>query len=243
MVMDNSPAVLMRPDGTPLRVLVVDDEEMLAQLLGQVLERTGWQVQTATDGFSALRLAEKWQPDLAVLDIMMPSLDGYEVLERLHKLYPQLPALFLTAKDSVEDRVTGLRAGADDYVTKPYSIDEVQARLEVLARRAGFSAASEERIMNLADVQLNCDSRQVTRGGTEITLTKTEFDLLEYFMENPNKVLSKTQILQRVWSYDFGGQSNVVELYVSYLRKKLDALGEPLIHTMRGVGYVMKAPR
>lgn len=231
---------LVHSDGHPMRVLVVDDETMLAELLAQVLSRSGWEAKTAPDGFTAIRTAEKWQPDVVVLDIMMPGLDGFEVLARLRKLYPQLPVLFLTAKDSVEDRVAGLRAGGDDYVTKPYSLDEVQARLEALARRAGFTPAEPEELITVGDLELNASSRQVFRAGTEITLTKTEFDLLEYLMVNAGRVLSKAQILDAVWSYDFGGQANVVELYISYLRKKIDAGHVPMIHTMRGVGYILK---
>ncbi|MDO5671328.1 MAG: response regulator transcription factor [Actinomycetaceae bacterium] len=233
-------STLIREDGTPLRVMVVDDEVMLAELLAQVLMRNGWDTRTAADGYAAIRLAEKFQPDVVVLDVMMPKMDGFEVLERLRKTQPYLPVLFLTALDSVEDRVMGLRAGGDDYVTKPYSLEEVMARLEALARRAGFQSEQPDAILTVGDLEMNENSHEVSRAGQPINLTKTEFELLRYLMENPNRVLSKAQILDRVWSYDFGGQANVVELYISYLRKKVDSGQEPMIHTMRGVGYILK---
>jgi two-component system OmpR family response regulator len=179
-----------------------------------------------------------------VLDIMMPDLDGMSVLQRLRRSGDDVPVLFLTAKDSVSDRVAGLTAGGDDYVTKPFSLEEVVARLRGLMRRAGTARAGEaEPILRVGDLTLNEDSHEVDRSGTEIELTATEFELLRYLMRNQRRVVSKAQILDRVWNYDFGGRSSVVELYISYLRKKIDAGRDPLIHTVRGVGYMIKAPQ
>jgi two-component system, OmpR family, response regulator len=175
-----------------------------------------------------------------VLDIMLPDFDGLEVLRRLRATQPDVPVLFLTARDAVEDRVAGLTAGGDDYVTKPFSLEEVVARLRALMRRSGAQQAASSQVLTVGDLTLDEDSHEVHRGGTEISLTATEFELLRFFMRNPRRVLSKAQILDRVWQYDFGGQANVVELYVSYLRKKIDVGRAPMIHTMRGAGYVLK---
>jgi two-component system OmpR family response regulator len=171
---------------------------------------------------------------------MLPDFDGMEVLRRLRTDQTDVPVLFLTARDSVEDRVAGLTAGGDDYVTKPFSLEEVVARLRALMRRAGARQAQSDSTLHVGDLSLDEDSHEVTRGGVDISLTATEFELLRYLMRNPRRVLSKAQILDRVWNYDFGGQANVVELYISYLRKKIDAGREPMIHTMRGAGYVLK---
>jgi two-component system OmpR family response regulator len=239
----HSPA-LLRNDGTPVRVLVVDDEQMLTDLLSMALKMEGWQVRTAASGFEALQAAKEFRPDALVLDIMMPDLDGMSVLQRLRQAGDDVPVLFLTAKDAVADRVAGLTAGGDDYVTKPFSLEEVVARLRALMRRSGTAhAAEDEPILRVGDLSLNEDSHEVERGGTEIELTATEFELLRFLMRNQRRVVSKAQILDRVWSYDFGGRSSVVELYISYLRKKIDAGREPLIHTVRGVGYMIKAPQ
>ncbi len=241
--MVSSPA-LQRPDGTPLRVLVVDDEQMLTDLLSMALRMEGWDVHTAGSGFEALEQAAEFRPDAVVLDIMMPDLDGMSVLHRLRHAGNDVPVLFLTAKDGVADRVAGLTAGGDDYVTKPFSLEEVVARLRGLMRRAGTATSGEDDpILRVGDLTLNEDSHEVERDGTQIELTATEFELLRYLMRNPRRVLSKAQILDRVWSYDFGGRSSVVELYISYLRKKIDAGRDPLIHTVRGVGYMIKAPQ
>jgi len=175
-----------------------------------------------------------------VLDMMLPDFDGMEVLSRLRAQRSDVPVLFLTARDSVEDRVAGLTAGGDDYVTKPFSLEEVVARLRGLMRRSGASDHAASNVLTVGDLVLDEDSHEVRRGGEEIALTATEFELLRYLMRNPRRVLSKAQILDRVWNYDFGGQANVVELYISYLRKKIDAGREPMIHTMRGAGYVLK---
>jgi two-component system OmpR family response regulator len=242
--MTTSNVPLTRPDGSPVRVAVVDDEQMLTDLLSMALRMEGWEVRTAGSGFEALQLVRDFAPDALVLDIMMPDLDGMAVLQRLRQSGDDVPVLFLTAKDAVADRIAGLTAGGDDYVTKPFSLEEVVARLRGLMRRAGTAyTAGSEPILRVADLTLNEDSHEVQRGGDEIELTATEFELLRYLMRNPRRVLSKAQILDRVWNYDFGGRSSVVELYISYLRKKIDAGREPLIHTVRGVGYMIKAPQ
>jgi two-component system OmpR family response regulator len=231
---------LRRPDGTPVRVLVVDDEPTLAELLSMALRYEGWDVKSAGDGMTAVRTARDFRPDAVVLDMMLPDIDGLEVLRRLRGEAPEVPVLFLTAKDSVEDRITGLTAGGDDYVTKPFSLEEVVARLRGLMRRMGHAPMRTESQLVVGDLTLDEDSHEVRRAGDLITLTATEFELLRYLMRNPRRVLSKPQILDRVWNYDFGGQANVVELYISYLRKKIDAGRAPMIHTMRGAGYVLK---
>ncbi len=233
---------LRRPDGSPVRVLVVDDEPSLAELLGSVLRYEGWEIRTAADGATAVRVAREFEPDAVVLDIMLPDFDGLEVLRRLRASQPSVCVLFLTARDAVEDRINGITAGGDDYVTKPFSLEEVLARLRGLLRRAGISRARAGTELAVADLTMDEDAREVRRGGTVIDLTATEFELLRYLMRNPRRVLSKAQILDRVWNYDFGGQAHVVELYISYLRKKIDTGRAPLIHTVRGVGYVLKPP-
>ncbi|ALE93753.1 transcriptional regulator [Arthrobacter alpinus] len=233
---------LTRPGGEPIRALVVDDEPALADLMRMGLELTGWKIAVAHDGQSALKIARAFHPDVVVLDVMMPGMDGVELLGRLRTIYPDIPALFLTAKDAVADRLTGLHAGGDDYVTKPFSMEEVLLRLHRIVQRAGVTAPNWAQL-TVGDLTLERDTRQVSRAGTEMTLTSTEFELLQFLMENPRHVLSKTRILDRVWDYDFGGQSNIVELYISYLRKKIDADREPMIHTVRGAGYVIKPCR
>lgn len=230
----------VRPDGAPARILVVDDEAVLADLLGAALRHQGWEIRTASNGWEALDAADEFDPDLVVLDIQMPGLDGMETLDRLRKRDPYLPVLFLTARDAVADRVAGLRAGADDYVTKPFDLDEVTARIDALLRRAGMASKAASHVLVVGDLVLDEDSHDVSRGGEPIALTNTEFELLRYLMENPNVVLSKARILDRVWSYDFGGQANVVELYISYLRKKLEAGRAPMIRTVRGAGYMLR---
>jgi two-component system, OmpR family, response regulator len=231
---------LYRADGSDVRVLVVDDEPSLADLLGSVLRYEGWEIRTAADGSAAVRAAREFQPDAIVLDIMLPDFDGLEVLRRVRTTLPHVCVLFLTARDSVQDRVNGITAGGDDYVTKPFSLEEVVARLRGLLRRAGMARASSGSELMVADLTMDEDAREVRRGGDLIDLTATEFELLRFMMRNPRRVLSKAQILDRVWNYDFGGQAHVVELYISYLRKKIDVGRAPLIHTVRGVGYVLK---
>ncbi len=231
---------MRRADGSPVSVLVVDDEPALAELLAIALRYEGWIVGTAGDGRTAVAGVRELRPDVVVLDVMLPDMTGLEVLDRLRVLLPDLPVLLLTAKDSVEDRIAGLTAGGDDYVTKPFSIDEVVLRLRGLLRRAGIASEESASRLVVGDLVLDEDSHEVTRGGVDIVLTSTEFELLRLFMRNPRRVLSKAQILDRVWSYDFGGRSNIVELYVSYLRKKIDSGRPPMIHTLRGAGYVIK---
>ncbi len=235
---------LRRPDGTPLRILAVDDEPMLTDLLAMALRMEGWEVRTAASGLEALQVARDFEPDALVLDVMMPDLDGMSVLRRLRESGNLVPVVFLTAKDAVADRIAGLTAGGDDYVTKPFSLEEVIARLRAVIRRSGQGQPDDEQsILRVADLSLNEDSHEVMRGDDEIELTATEFELLRFLMRNERRVLSKAQILDRVWSYDFGGKSSVVELYISYLRKKIDAGRTPLLHTVRGVGYMIKSPQ
>ena len=222
------------------RVLVVDDEPNICALLSATLRLTGFDVRIEHGGHDALVAAEEYQPDLVVLDVMLPDLDGFQVAQRLRASGVPVPVLFLTARDSVEDRISGLTVGGDDYVTKPFSLEEVLARLRGLLRRAGVARARAGTELAVADLTMDEDAREVRRDGDLIELTVTEFELLRFLMRNPRRVLSKAQILDRVWNYDFGGQAHVVELYISYLRKKIDAGREPLIHTVRGVGYVLK---
>jgi two-component system, OmpR family, response regulator len=231
---------LTRADGSPLRVLVVDDEVNIAELISMALRYEGWQVQTAHTGSSAVNAARELGPDAVVLDMMLPDIDGLEVLRRMRTSLPDVPVVFLTARDAVEDRVAGLTAGGDDYVTKPFSLEELVARLRGLMRRSGARRAETSAVLVVGDLELDEDSHEVSRAGEQIPLTATEFELLRFLMRNPKRVLSKAQILDRVWNYDFGGQANVVELYISYLRKKIDAGRAPMIHTMRGAGYVLK---
>ena len=241
-VNDNDPGrvVMRRADGKPINVLVVDDEPVLAELVSMALRYEGWEIATAGDGATAIASARENPPDVVVLDVMLPDMSGLDVLRRLREQIPGLPLLLLTAKDSVEDRIAGLTAGGDDYVTKPFSLEEVVLRLRALLRRTGVTSETGGAKIVVGDLVLDEDSHEVTRGGESISLTATEFELLRFMMRNSKRVLSKAQILDRVWSYDFGGRSNIVELYVSYLRKKIDSGREPMIHTLRGAGYVLK---
>ncbi len=201
----------------------------------------GWQVRGTGNGADALRLARDESPDVVIMDIMIPGIHGVEVVRRLREHGSDVPVLFLTAKDELEDKLTGLSAGGDDYVTKPFSLEEVVLRVRGLARRrVGTRTEEGDNALVVGDLRLDPDTHDVSRAGVPIELTATEFSLLEYLMENPRHVLSKAQILDRVWGYDFGGKANVVEIYVSYVRKKLDALGPPMIHTLRGVGYSIR---
>ena len=234
------PTPLTRPDGTALRVLTVDDEPSLTELLAMAMRYEGWEVTTAATGTDAVHAARAVKPDAIVLDMMLPDFDGLEVMRRIRTEQPDVPVIFLTAKDGVTDRITGLTAGGDDYVTKPFSLEEVIARLRGLLRRSGATTVQPDTQLVVGDLILDEDSHEVTRAGENISLTATEFELLRYLMRNPKRVLSKAQILDRVWNYDFGGQANVVELYISYLRKKIDAGRSPMIHTMRGAGYVLR---
>ena len=231
---------LTRADGTPIRVLTVDDEPAITELLSMALRYEGWDVTTAHSGTTAVQAARDTRPDVLVPDMMLPDFDGLEVMRRVRTEQPDVPVIFLTARDAVDDRIHGLTAGGDDYVTKPFSLEELVARLRGLLRRSGATLVKPGSQLVVGDLALDEDSHEVTRAGEEIQLTATEFELLRYLMRNPRRVLSKAQILDRVWNYDFGGQANVVELYISYLRKKIDAGREPMIHTLRGAGYVLK---
>ncbi|WP_179471421.1 response regulator transcription factor [Mycolicibacterium vinylchloridicum] len=231
---------MRRADGNPITVLVVDDETVLAEMVSMALRYEGWNIATAADGASAITAARGARPDAVVLDVMLPDMSGLDVLRKLREQNPQLPVLLLTAKDALEDRIAGLTAGGDDYVTKPFSIEEVVLRLRALLRRTGVTTEDSGAQIVVGDLVLDEDSHEVTRGGELIALTSTEFELLRFLMRNPKRVLSKAQILDRVWSYDFGGRSNIVELYISYLRKKIDSGRDPMIHTLRGAGYVLK---
>jgi two-component system OmpR family response regulator len=232
--------VFTRADGSPIHLLAVDDEPSLTELLSMAFRYEGWQVSTANSGLAAVRTARDIKPDAVVLDIMMPDFDGLEVMRRIRNDQPGVPVVFLTAKDAVTDRVAGLTAGGDDYVTKPFSLEELVARIRALLRRSGTTRTTSESVLRVGDLVLDEDSHEVSRDGTEIQLTATEYELLRFMMRNPKRVLSKAQILDRVWNYDFGGQANIVELYISYLRKKIDSGREPMIHTLRGVGYVLR---
>lgn len=227
---------------TPVvKVLVVDDEEALADLVNMALRYEGWEVEIAHSVTEAVEKASSFLPDIAVLDIMLPDGDGIALMKRLREFSPLLPVLFLTAKDAVEDRVQGLTAGGDDYLTKPFSLEELVARIRGILRRVGRGEQKVNPVLEVGDLVLNEESYEVTRAGHSIELTSTEFELLRYLMTHPRRVLSKAHILDRVWSYDFQGRASIVEIYISYLRKKIDTLGPPLIHTVRGVGYMIKA--
>ena len=227
------------------KVLVVDDEPNIVELLTVSLKFQGFEVATATSGVDALEVAQDFQPDAFILDVMMPGMDGFELLPKLRGLGFDGPVLFLTAKDAVEHRIHGLTIGADDYVTKPFSLEEVITRLRVILRR-GVSTeplVDDSAVLSYADLELNDDTHEVTKGGEVVELSPTEFNLLRYLMLNAEVVLSKAKILDNVWHYDFGGDGNVVESYISYLRRKIDTGDTPLIHTVRGVGYVLRKPR
>jgi two-component system OmpR family response regulator len=233
-----------RVDGAPVRVLVVDDEVSVTDLLAKAFRDDGWEVVVAGDGRAAIRAAQEFHPDAVVLDVTLPDFGGLEVLRRLRAHSPQVCVLFLSARDAAADRIAGIAAGADDYVTKPFSLEEVVARLRGLLRRSGLARAAHDGDHHLAvaDLTMNEDAHEVRRAGDPIDLTPTEFEVLRLLMRNSRRVLSKAQILDRVWDDDFGVQEHVVELYISNLRRKIDADRKPLIHTVRGVGYVMKSP-
>ncbi len=227
---------------SPIHALVVEDERDLADVLTRVLTLEGWATTSAGDGNAAIRAAKAAPPDVAVVDVMLPDMTGLQVLRHLREANPAVCVLFLTARDSVEDRVAGITAGGDDYVTKPFAMEELLARLRGLVRRAGIArdVAGAEAGLVVGDLVMDEDAREVTRAGQPVDLTVTEFELLRFLMRNPRRALSKAQILDRVWSYDFGGDAHVVELYISYLRRKVDRGREPMIHTVRGVGYILK---
>ncbi|GAA2142681.1 response regulator transcription factor [Glycomyces algeriensis] len=224
------------------RVLVVDDEENIGALLSATLRLTGFEVDVARDAAEALRAAARFEPDLVILDVMLPDMDGFEVARRL-RAARDLPVLFLTARDAVRDRVTGLTVGGDDYVTKPFDLEEVVLRVQAILRRAKAPAPPEDRVLRYADLELDEEIHEVRRAGRPVELSPTEFKLLRYLMLNAGKVVSKSQILDRVWNYDFGGNGRIVESYVYYLRKKIDQVEPALIQTVRGFGYALREPR
>ena len=235
----------MAEEGTeaPARVLVVDDEDSITQLVSTVLRYEGFAVRTAADGTAAVKEARTFRPDLVVLDVMLPDLDGFEVYRRLEGASARLPVLFLTARDSTEDRVHGLTLGADDYMGKPFSLEELVARVRAVLRRTRGDAEASG-VVRYDDLELNEDAREVRRGDRVVELTPTEYNLLHYLLTNAGRVLSKAQIVDHVWRYDFNGDSSVVETYISYLRKKIDRGDEvALIQTVRGFGYSIRRPR
>ncbi len=223
-------------------LLVADDERTILDLLCASLRHAGFDVIAADDGREALQLARTQRPDALILDVMMPGCDGFEVVSQLRSEGIEAPVLFLTARDDTRDKVRGLTVGGDDYVTKPFSLDEVLARIRAILRRSRRAPAGPSNILELADLRLDEDRHEVYRGHTRIDLTPTEFNLLRLFMQNPNRVLSKSVILDRVWDYAFDGEAAIVESYISYLRRKIDSEGPRLLHTVRGVGYVLKVP-
>jgi two-component system OmpR family response regulator len=225
------------------RVLVVDDEPNIRDLLAAALAHDGFEVGKAATGREGLAEVERFDPDLIILDVMMPDLDGLEVCSRLRRSGRSTPVLFLTARDETADKIAGLKAGGDDYLTKPFSLDELIARIQAIMRRVQHTVTGSPNRLVFADLELDEDTHEVWRAGTPIDLTATEFQLLKYFLSNARRVLSKSAILDHVWQYDFGGDPNIVETYVSYLRKKIDRFEPPLIHTIRGVGYSLRFPQ
>jgi two-component system OmpR family response regulator len=223
----------------PPRLLVVDDEENIRYLLVTALRHAELEVAEAATGRQAIDTAREFRPDVLLLDVMLPDVDGFEVCRRMRSDGLRAPVIFLTARDATEDKVRGLSLGGDDYVTKPFSLEELLARVRVALRRSGAAPDARSRL-EFADLEMDEDAHRVWRAGTPVELSPTEFKLLRFLLLNPGRVLSRAQILDHVWEYDFGGVANVVETYISYLRKKLDPLGDALIHTVRGVGYVLR---
>jgi two-component system OmpR family response regulator len=231
-------------DSAEAKLLVADDDPNIVELLSASLRYAGFEVATAADGASALKTAKDFEPDLIVLDVMMPGIDGFDVIRRLRSDGSRTPVLFLTARDATEDKVTGLTLGGDDYVTKPFSLEEAIARIRAILRRVGSTREIQPPArLSFADIELDDDTHEVWKAGELVPLSPTEFKLLRYFLQNSGRVLSKAQILDHVWNYDFGGEANVVESYVSYLRRKVDTTEPRLLQTIRGVGYVLRQPR
>jgi len=228
-------------NGNGRRVLVVDDEESITELVSMALRYEGFEVATASAGYAALERLEEFRPDLLVLDVMLPDLDGFTIAERVRRERRDVPVLFLTARDATEDKVRGLTIGGDDYVTKPFSVAELVARVHAVLRRTGQGESSNT--LMLADLEMDDDAHEVRRAGQLVDLTATEYRLLHYLLVNARRVLTRAQLLDHVWSYDFGGDAGVLETYISYLRKKVDFVEPHLIHTVRGVGYVLRPPR
>jgi two-component system OmpR family response regulator len=232
--------VEVEPDG--VRVLVVDDEPGIVDVISMALRYHGFDVEAAGNGKEALDQVRRWRPHVMVLDVMLPDMEGFEVARRLSAEHADVPILFLSARDTTADKVRGLTTGGDDYVTKPFSLEELIARLRNILRRTGALGESSSRL-SFADLELDEDTFEVSRGGQPIELTATEFRLLRYLMLNPRRVLTRGQLLDHVWSYDFGGDARVLETYISYLRKKIDADRPSLLHTVRGVGYSLRLPK
>jgi two-component system, OmpR family, response regulator len=224
------------------RVLVVDDEASICEVISMALRYQGFEIETAASGREAVAAVTRFKPHIIVLDVMLPDMEGFEVAERLGAQRAGVPIIFLTARDATEDKIRGLTGGGDDYMTKPFSLEELIARIRTILRRTGQAAPESGRLV-FEDLELDEESREVTRGGAAIELTATEYRLLRYLMSNPRRVMTRAQILDHVWNYDFGGDGRVLETYISYLRKKLDVHGPPLIRTVRGVGYALQAPR
>ncbi len=224
------------------RILVVDDEPNIVDVISMALRFEGFEVSSAASGREALATVRSFDPHLLVLDIMLPDMEGFEVAERLGAQHGRLPIVFLTARDATHDKVRGLTSGGDDYVTKPFSLEELVARIRVILRRTGLAERSSGRL-TFEDLELDEDAREVARGGVPIELTATEYRLLRYLLLNPRRVLTRAQLLDHVWEYDFDGDARILETYVSYLRKKLDPHGPALIQTVRGVGYALRLPR
>jgi two-component system OmpR family response regulator len=224
------------------RVLVVDDEPNIVDVLSMALRFQGFAVDSAATGAEAIAKVGEFRPELILLDVMLPDMEGFDVAERLGAQHARVPIIFLTARDATDDKIRGLSIGGDDYVTKPFSLEELVARVRSVLRRAGLAEPDSSRLV-FEDLELDEDAHEVTRANNLVDLTATEYRLLRYFMLNPRRVLTRTQLLEHVWDYDFGGDARVLETYVSYLRKKLDAHGPPVIHTVRGVGYALRQPR
>jgi two-component system, OmpR family, response regulator len=227
-------------DIAPVRLLVIDDEPHIADLVASIARYEGWQAKVAHSGATAVAAATDFAPHIVVLDLMLPDMDGFAVLDRIRAIDERIPVVFLTAKDATADRVAGLTRGGDDYLVKPFAVEELMARLRAVLRRSDAGAARKRSTLRVADLIMDEDSREVRRGNLPLSLTPTEFELLRYLMRCSPLVVSKSRILDHVWDYDFGGRANVVELVVSRLRRKVDADREPLIHTVRGVGYVLR---
>ena len=224
------------------RVLVVDDEPNIADVVTMALRYQGFEAESAGTGRDAIAAVASFKPHLIVLDVMLPDMEGFEVAKRLGAQQARVPIIFLTARDATDDKIRGLSIGGDDYVTKPFSLEELIARIRTILRRAGLAEAESSRLV-FEDIELDDDAHEVMRAGEPIDLTATEYRLLRYFMLNPRRALTRTQLLEHVWDYDFGGDARVLETYVSYLRKKLDAHGPSVIQTVRGVGYALRRPR
>jgi two-component system OmpR family response regulator len=229
-------------NGRPHRVLVVDDEPNIVDVISMALRFQGFEVESAGTGADAIAAVAAFKPELIVLDVMLPDMEGFDVARRLGAERARVPIVFLTARDSTEDKIRGLTIGGDDYVTKPFSLEELIARIRSVLRRSGLAEPESSRL-TFEDIELDEDAHEVTRDGEVVDLTATEYRLLRYLMLNPRRVLTRAQLLEHVWEYDFGGDARVLETYVSYLRKKLDRHGPPLIHTVRGVGYALRPPR